>query len=172
LSAQSGLCRHRRKGDVITANGTGPFGFIRGLVGTDIIFGSSANDRIDGGTTGDIIWRVNGDDVLIAAPINVTQTPNEAHIIDGGNGNDTIVGGIGPDNLTGGPDSDLIVGGFSSDTIHGGLGADVIYGHTDNDRDFAKDNIDCGSNSDHAYIRSSDGDTAKSNCENVIDYDG
>jgi Ca2+-binding RTX toxin-like protein len=56
---------------------------------------------------------LGGDDTIIAQHGFTTPL-----VIDGGDGNDTIVGGDGPD---------LIRGGAGNDTIDGGFGADVAF---------------------------------------------
>jgi hypothetical protein len=59
-----------------------------------------------------------------------------------------------------------------SDKISGGLGDDIILTDSTRDRDFHADTVNCGSGSDRVVLRSSDGDVANSNCENVYDADG
>lgn len=154
--------------DVIKVPGPGPYGLILGEKGSDVIYGSPLNDRIEGGGGDDIIYGRGGDDELKGGPGPDTD------FIDGGYGNDQIYGADGTDLLAGGPDNDTILGGTSKDTIYGGLGSDSIEQNDDfNDRDFAKDIIDCGSGTDDPVsIRSSDSDIAANDCEGVTDFDG
>lgn len=161
--------------DNITATGIGPYGVIKGLEGDDFIQGSQARDRIEGGRGTDLIWGGNGDDLIIGTPEFVT----DGEIIDGEKGNDTIItssrentNGRPGSIITGSIGSDLIIGGLGVDLIYGGPGDDVIYSSPDNLLEFSNDTIDCGSGNDTAYIRSSFGDIAKSNCEDILDYDG
>ncbi len=53
---------------------------------------------------------------------------DEADLIDGGAGNDTILAGEGNDTVTGGDGDDSVEGGFGDDSLSGGAGADVIRG--------------------------------------------
>ena len=73
-------------------------GYIDGLAGNDIIFGTQLDDDIRGG---------NGNDQL-----------------DGQDGNDTITGGAGVDTIFGGNGNDTITGGADYDYISGGAGND------------------------------------------------
>ncbi|MGX7681821.1 calcium-binding protein [Jatrophihabitans sp. DSM 45814] len=57
----------------------------------------------------------------------------EALIVDGGAGNDTIVGGSGNDTLSGGAGDDNIQGGAGNDVIFGNAGNDVIDGNVGTD---------------------------------------
>jgi RHS repeat-associated protein len=54
-------------------------------------------------------------------------------IVDGGDGDDTIIGGSGENTLTGGAGNDIIYGGANADTIHGDDGYDQLYGEDGND---------------------------------------
>jgi Ca2+-binding RTX toxin-like protein len=162
-------CVGTEQADVISSLGTGSIAIIQALGGSDVIYGSSEVDRIDGGRGDDIIYGASGNDQLDGGRGAGTD------FIDGGAGIDLILGQDGDDNLAGGPDSDDIIGGSSTDTIYGGPGPDRIYNndYAYNNRDFAKDIIDCGSDAtDGVAIRSSDGDIAANNCERVVDYDG
>ncbi|NEP73968.1 MAG: hypothetical protein F6K25_18030 [Okeania sp. SIO2G4] len=68
----------------------------------DVIFGSSANEKLGGSF---------GDDE-----------------IDGDGGRDILTGGFGDDTLTGGDGDDKLFGGFGKDVLRGGLGEDTIVG--------------------------------------------
>ncbi|MGD1806092.1 Ig-like domain-containing protein [Dapis sp. BLCC M126] len=75
----------------------------------DVIFGSSANEKLGGWTGDDEIDGDGGHDVL-----------------SGGWGHDTLTGGDGDDKLFGGFGNDLLDGGLGEDTIVGGFGQDTI----------------------------------------------
>jgi len=69
--------------------------------------------------------------------ISVTGTVGVATLIDGGEGNDSIIGGDtgaiilgrgGNDSLLGGAGRDLLIGGMGSDTVKGGGGDDIVIG--------------------------------------------
>ncbi|MDB5685988.1 MAG: repeat-containing protein, partial [Rhizorhabdus sp.] len=63
------------------------------------ITGTSGNDTLNGGPTGDQIFGLAGNDIL-----------------NGGAGNDQLYGAEGDDLLKGGVASDMLVGGDGSDT--------------------------------------------------------
>ncbi len=83
---------------------------------SEIIYGSLANDTIDG---------QQGADVIIAG--------GGADNIFGGLGDDELYGGDGDDTLTGGEGADFLSGGSAADTLDGGPGADQLWGGTGND---------------------------------------
>ena len=86
----------------------------------DVIFGSSANEKLGGWKGNDIIDGDGGHDVLSGGWGHDTLT--------GGDGNDKLFGGFGNDLLDGGLGSDTLVGGFGHDTfiIASGEGTDTI----------------------------------------------
>ena len=103
-----------------------------GEEGNDALYGSNGNQRLYGGAGDDYL--TGGDDYGTA----------DVDILDGGDGNDTIVsgmiatpssgwevngdimiGGAGNDNITGGTANDTITGGADDDMISGGAGADM-----------------------------------------------
>jgi Ca2+-binding RTX toxin-like protein len=63
-----------------------------------------------------------GEDFAFSANA-ITQT-DEAFIVTGGSGNDTIIGGAGADTITGGSGADIIDGNGGADTLTGGGGVD------------------------------------------------
>jgi Ca2+-binding RTX toxin-like protein len=78
-------------------------------------------------------------------------------LVNGDEGDDTILGGRGNDRIFGGQDDDLIKGGAGNDTMEGGDGEDKLYGnagddsfHTDDV--FWEDSIDGGAGRDRAKI--------------------
>lgn len=54
-------------------------------------------------------------------------------MLDGGNGNDTLIGGAGNDTLLGGKGNDLPSGGDGNDTLNGGKGDDLLRSGDGND---------------------------------------
>ncbi|MBO1346330.1 MAG: cadherin-like domain-containing protein [Hormoscilla sp. GUM202] len=82
----------------------------------NLIRGNSADDRLIGTQTADIIISFGGDDT-----------------IDSMSGDDIIFAGPGTDNLTGGMGNDMIFGGRGSDFIQGGAGDDTISGESGRD---------------------------------------
>ncbi|MEV8097702.1 calcium-binding protein [Kitasatospora sp. NPDC085879] len=55
-------------------------------------------------------------------------------ILNGGDGNDTIVGGSSSDLITGGAGNDTLIGGDGDDDLFGEIGDDVLYGEGGRDR--------------------------------------
>jgi len=49
-------------------------------------------------------------------------------VLDGGNGNDTLIGGNGHDVLLGGSGSDILIGGAGSDILYFGVGDQYVAG--------------------------------------------
>ncbi len=111
------------------------------------IQGSSGNDRVDASTITGIKLVINGgdgNDTLIGG--------SDADSIDGGGGNDsilgqsgedTIVGSDGNDTMLGGMGRDSLVGGIGNDRINGQGGADTITGGLGDDCLVGGDGIDC-----------------------------
>ena len=71
-----------------------------------------------------------GDDLLsaVGSPIG-----NARLIMDGGDGNDTVLGGLGDETLLGSAGKDVLNGGGGNDTLSGGLGNDTVDGGAGND---------------------------------------
>jgi Ca2+-binding RTX toxin-like protein len=63
-----------------------------------------------------------------AANDTITAPNASNHLIDGGDGVDTILGGAGNDIIWGGSSGDTLGGGNGNDTIHGNDGIDTING--------------------------------------------
>jgi Ca2+-binding RTX toxin-like protein len=126
--------------------GTANQDVMNGREGNDRMFGFSSNDQMDGGPDDDTM--------------------------SGGSGDDILNGFIQNDNVNGDSGDDEIIGYFGADILKGSSGNDRIFHFaTDNSLntrpDGSKDNIDCGSGIDEAWINTSqDGDTAIS-CETV-----
>lgn len=56
-----------------------------------------------------------------------------ALVLNGGDGNDTLVGGAGADSISGGNGHDSLAGGDGNDTLAGGAGQDTLAGGAGND---------------------------------------
>ncbi len=80
-----------------------------------------------------------GDDLLsaVGSPIG-----NVRLIMDGGDGNDTVLGGLDDETLLGSAGTDSLNGGAGNDTLNGGTGNDTVDGGTGND------SVDGGSGQD------------------------
>ncbi len=87
--------------------------------GADHLYGTTANDMMDGGGGDDTIYGFEGNDTIL-----------------GGEGNDTIDGNLGDDVIDGGLGNDIIVGGDGDDVFLFGRGSgqDTItdYSYTGN----------------------------------------
>ena len=81
---------------------------------------SAAADAFAGGTTGEFVRGLGGDDVIDGRGGNDT--------ILGDGGNDVVSGGEGADRLTGGAGDDMLFGGVGNDVLFGGAGADALDG--------------------------------------------
>ena len=109
---------------------------ILGSHGSDTLRGDDGNDFIDGsnlaaleildatdavpGNDRDLIEGGDGNDTLLSGDDDDT--------LDGGAGNDSINAGIDDDVVRGGAGDDTLIGGQGADTIDGGDGRDVIIG--------------------------------------------
>ncbi len=110
---------------------------------TNIIFGTRANETLDGGAGGDMIFGQGGADLIIGgrdslASRDINNTIDVADLADqtesddgddalyGGGGNDTILGGQGDDTLDGGHGDDVLIGQDGIDIFRGGAGSDTV----------------------------------------------
>lgn len=91
----------------------------------DIIFGSDADETIEGSAGNDLIQGQGGDDSLVGNAGN--------DVIFGGDGADTLLGGPGNDTLRGGNGDDLIEGGGGENLLDGGRGDDTFVVSTPGD---------------------------------------
>ena len=124
---------------------------MNGGLGNDNMFGFSGNDKMTGSLDSDTMSGGSGNDNMDG---DVTQVP--------GGGNDNINGDSGDDTIQGFPGADILKGGSGNDKIYHYLSQQLTG------PDQSKDEIDCGSGIDEAWINTSqDGDTAASNCETV-----
>jgi Ca2+-binding RTX toxin-like protein len=91
--------------------------------------GTTDADLIDVNYTGD----PQGDRVDNNDSLGVQGTSGDGDVINGFEGNDTILAGDGDDIVDGGSGADVIDGGAGNDTINGGAGNDTINGGVGND---------------------------------------
>jgi Ca2+-binding RTX toxin-like protein len=143
---------------------TSNFSFVLGsdITGTNIpntIYGTMSDDNILGKDGKDNLYGNGGND-----------------IIHGENGDDFVDGGPGKDSLEGNDGNDVVQGGAGADRIDGGKGNDTLIASfalgSVSFRDYAVDTIVCGSGFDTAYISSVDGDSAATDCEEIITETG
>jgi len=97
--------------------GTNADDVLNGTKFNDVVFGFGGDDRIDAKGGNDIVFASAGDD-----------------FVDGGAGNDTLLGERGNDALLGGDGNDDINGGDGNDFIVGGAGTDELDGGKGNDK--------------------------------------
>jgi Ca2+-binding RTX toxin-like protein len=102
---------------VASPNGTGN--------SSEMIGGTSGNDKIFSLGGNDTVWADGGNDT-----------------VDGGNGNDFIHGGEGNDKLDDFGGDDFVWGDAGNDTINGGGGIDQVFGGTGNDDVYGSDGAD------------------------------
>jgi Ca2+-binding RTX toxin-like protein len=81
-----------------------------------IVFGTPADDTLNGGAGNDFIFGNVGNDIL-----------------NGNAGADQLFGDFGDDTLNGGDDDDILYGGEDNDRLDGGTGFDVMFGGTGDD---------------------------------------
>lgn len=154
-------------GDLVTDDGVDGDDYVDGGDGDDFIEGGDGDDTLIGGDGSDTVEGGGGDDFIDTSgpdglpdrgfpsyqglpeieadpdPFNDRDvvdggdgddtiiTGDDNDIISGGDGNDTIDGGLDDDDISGDDGDDFIVGGEGADNIDGGDGNDTIYGGLD-----------------------------------------
>ncbi|WP_280513962.1 calcium-binding protein [Ruminiclostridium herbifermentans] len=83
------------------------------------IYGTDANNVLDGTSVNDIIYGLGGNDT-----------------INGNAGDDILYGGDGSDTLNGGIGNDILYGDAGNDSLNGGAGNDLLVGGTGDDTYF------------------------------------
>ncbi|ADV62889.1 Hemolysin-type calcium-binding region [Isosphaera pallida ATCC 43644] len=73
--------------------------------------------------------------------VDLTGTTG-AHVVNGGDGDDTLIGGSGDDTLAGGAGNDVLAGGAGADLLIGGVGNDSLSGGAGQDSLFGGDGDD------------------------------
>ncbi|MFV5383642.1 VCBS domain-containing protein [Acinetobacter junii] len=102
-----------------------------------VIFGSSADEKIEGDSLSDFLYGGAGADEIY-----------------GGKGNDYLEGGSGADELYGGENQDNLVGLSGNDLLIAGSGNDILNGGNDQDQLFGEDGNDAlfgGRDNDYLY---------------------
>ena len=100
----------------------------------NVLFGTSANDQINGGGGNDQLRGRNGDDNLWGENGSDTLRGGQGDdLLHGGNGKDKLNGNTGDDLLLGGNGSDSLFGQRGNDILDGGNGADSLSGGSGND---------------------------------------
>jgi PKD repeat protein len=102
------------------------------------IRGTSADNRLSGRVSGDIIQGFAGGDLLIGGrggDCLLGGDDNDQLVggrgddrLSGSAGSDTLLGGDGDDSITGGGDKDYLLGGYGDDDLVGGAGNDRVSG--------------------------------------------
>lgn len=109
--------------------GSGDGEAIKGLSGTDRLYGGGGDDILRGAGGADHLEGGAGDDLLLGGVGNDALVGNHgADELEGGAGADRLAGGSGDDVLTGGRGGDLMEGGAGHDTyaIEAGDGTDTV----------------------------------------------
>jgi Ca2+-binding RTX toxin-like protein len=102
------------------------------------ISGGDGNDTINASAMPDVLAPVlngdNGNDSIIGGA--------DSDAMSGGDGKDTLIGGANSDSLKGDSGNDRLFGGADSDLLDGGSGSDVLVGGRGNDRIICGDGPD------------------------------
>ena len=85
----------------------------------------TASIKIDGYTEYNVVEGTDGNDTLVAT--------DRKDMIEAGNGNDTVLAGDGNDMVDAGAGNDRVVAGDGNDVVEGGAGNDVLMGGAGND---------------------------------------
>ena len=142
------------------------------VAGTNQCNGTDGADKMLGTNEEDVMNGRNGQDEMFGSASDDEMFGNNAaDTMKGDSGDDSMHGNERNDNVNGGSSNDIVRGGFGEDILKGNSGNDKIY-HSDVSQplqaDNSKDDIDCGSGNDEAWINvSTDHDTADSNCETI-----
>lgn len=146
-------------GVLIAAGGTVSFSGIETLLlgggnnrvaaaeGADSIFAGSGDDTVVGGSGADAVFGEDGNDLIdsteegFGAPdegISTVQDADAGQFDDA----DVVYGGAGNDTISAGDDSDVFFGGSGNDLIDGGIDADVLFGDGGDDTIFGSEGRD------------------------------
>ncbi|MEI2301279.1 Ig-like domain-containing protein [Ensifer sp. MJa1] len=85
----------------------------------------TATVRVDGYTEYNVVEGTDGNDTLVAT--------DRKDMIEAGDGNDTVLAGDGNDMVDAGAGNDRVVAGDGNDVVEGGAGNDVLMGGAGND---------------------------------------
>ncbi|KAB0266669.1 calcium-binding protein [Microvirga brassicacearum] len=132
--------------------GTGADDIIDGLGERDLLFGYAGNDILNGGNASDQLFGGTGDDILDGG--------TAIDFLDGGSGNDRLFGGDGNDLLSGAAGKDTLDGGAGSDFMYGGQGDDTFRHYFNELIGSQRDFMNGGGGRDFAAFRDGLGQTA------------
>ncbi len=105
-----------------------------GGYGNDVLYGNGGGDVMAGEHGNDLLYGGEGDDRLVDF-LEAGLTDNDWNLLDGGNGNDTLIGGNGIDYMFGGAGLDYLDGKGGNDDLRGGIDGfnDIVIGGTGKD---------------------------------------
>ncbi|MDH2484722.1 putative Ig domain-containing protein [Acinetobacter baumannii] len=128
---------------------------IKGLEGSDQLFGDEGDDWLDGSYENDFIYGGEGNDQLFGGDgEDQLEGGNGDDVIDSGEENDQLIGGTGNDRLLGGEGNDQLQGGEGDDYLEASNGNDFIEGGTGNDQligGSGEDSLYGNDGDDHLY---------------------
>jgi Ca2+-binding RTX toxin-like protein len=111
--------------------------------GTNVILGTSNDDRISGTPGSDCILTFGGQDVIDGLDGNDYISSGDGEdVVSGGAGIDALFGGSAGDSIFGDTGADQLFGDDGDDRLYGNLGNDLIRGGQGNDRLFGNDGAD------------------------------
>jgi VCBS repeat-containing protein len=114
-----------------------------GEAGNDVLFGRLGDDRLDGGEGNDTLDGGEGRDSLDGGlGDDSLEGGADDDVLSGGAGNNRLRAGSGDDRVTAGDDADMIWGDDGNDTILAGGGNNWAYGGGGDDRMSAGDGSD------------------------------
>lgn len=161
-----------------TISGNGGNDQLHGEGGPDSIFGGSGNDTVDGGLGNDqALGGSSGSDTVLGGTGRDTLTGGSDNdvLVSGGDGDDAVNGGGGNDaDVRGDAGDDTVSGNGGQDTVRGGDGNDQVRGGQNDDMVFgdAGDDFLAGNDGedtcDGGTTAETNGDTAATNCETVV----
>jgi serralysin len=116
---------------------------LRGYAGADTVAGGSGSDFLDGGDGDDqVLAGIGNDTVVDPGGANYLRGEEGDDYVVGGAGFDDINGNMGNDTADGGPGDDWVVGGKDNDLLYGDAGGDLVYGNLGDDVLFGGDGAD------------------------------
>lgn len=102
--------------------------------GTNVILGTSRDDRLTGTSGSDcILGRAGNDKIEGRGGDDYLSGGADHDTLQDDAGNNYMTGAAGDDTLVDGPGSSLLIGGFGRDQLSSGLGTDRLFGSEDND---------------------------------------
>jgi VCBS repeat-containing protein len=103
--------------------------------GSDVVDGTSKNDKFKAGDGADLVNGLGGNDKLYGGDGDDTLNGGDGKDqLKGDAGDDSLDGGAGNDKLWGGDGEDLLQGGAGNDDLKGDKGNDTLMGGAGNDK--------------------------------------